>query len=52
MLSSSVSVRETRSLRISFREVPAIRKGLGFAEAVERLILTLAGQKIRLLLDD
>ena len=36
MLSSSVSdVRQTKVYGISFR-VPTIRKGLGFAEAMER----------------
>ena len=52
MLSSSVSARETRGLLYQLQRVRAIRKGAGIRAAPLSAVLTLAGRKIKLLLDD
>ena len=52
MLSSSVSVRETRGLLYQLQRVRAIpRGGWDSCGTIERLVLTLAGPKAELLLD-
>jgi hypothetical protein len=52
MLSSSVSVRETRGLLYHLQRVRAIpRGGWDSCGTIERLVLTLAGPKAELLLD-
>jgi hypothetical protein len=45
MLSSSVSIRETRGLLYQLRRVPRDSLGLGFARGRSALVLTLADSK-------
>jgi len=52
VLSSSVSVRETRGLLYQLQRVRAIREGAGIRAAPLSAVLTLARPKTELLVDD